>query len=452
MKRALILAAVSATSLLGLAPAAQGELRVSKNYRLAHDPSNTRSKDMTALAVNPNNANHVVQVNANYLTEDCEGTRSLDGGTTWTRADAFALPTPPAGEPGYAQSCRISTHLAESMYQTVAFGSGQNVYATYITPQLVAGGGEQGQAVVVVRSTNGGANWDQAVVAMANGPTQSLGPNYELPTVTVDPGGGTGGADRIAVAAHELSATGLGASGDAAVAVSNNGGQSFNAPVAVDGAENATDTSQPVIAPDGSISVAWRQVGTQGAIRVARSTDPTGQVWSPPVTVALVSNNSATSTTTVPNQFLPGPNAPNFSSGSSFPRLAVGPNNQLYIVYNQASTSGGTSLPAGPQAPPGGFQGADHFIPPDSDVYFQRSLTNGATWSEPELVNEADPRPGHESPANPQPYGVVTQTRHPNVYVAPNGRVDVLWEDRRLWYRGCIHTHLRREEAHRGHT
>ena len=452
MKRALILAAVSATSLLGLATTAQAELRASKNYRLAHDPSTNRIKDMTALAVNPNNANHVVQVDANYLSEDCEGTRSLDGGTTWSRADAFAVP------PGYAQSCRISTHLAESMYQTVAFGSGQNVYATYITPQLAAGGGEQGQAVVVVRSTDGGQNWDQPVIAMANGPTQTTGPNYELPTITVDPAGAPGGADRVVVAAHELSATGLGAQGDAAVAVSNNGGQSFLAPVAVDGAENATDTSQPVIAPDNSISVAWRQVGVQGAIKVARSTDPNGQNWSPPVTVALVSNNSATSNSTVPNQFIPSPNTPpfaptgNFSSGSSFPRLAVGPQGQLYIVYNQASTSGGTTQPAGPQPPPGGFQGADHFIPPDSDVYFQRSLTNGATWSAPELVNEADPKPGNESPANPQPYGVVTQTRHPNVYVAPNGRVDILWDDRRHWYRGCIHTHLRCEEARLGDT
>src|SRR3712207_6584588 len=152
MKRALILAAVSATSLLGLVPAAQAELRVSKNQRLAHDPSTFRSKDMTAVAVNPANPNHVVQVNANYLSEDCEGSRSLDGGATWSRADAFAVP------PGYGQSCRVSNHLAESMYQTVQFGSGNNVYATYIDPQLAAGGGEQGQAVVVIRSTDGGAN------------------------------------------------------------------------------------------------------------------------------------------------------------------------------------------------------------------------------------------------------------------------------------------------------
>src|SRR5688500_11167452 len=114
MKRALSLAVVSAVALLGLVPAAQAELRVSKNYRLLSDPATFRSKDMTGVAVNPANPNHVVQVNANYLSEDCEGTRSLDGGTTWSVADPFALPTPPAGQPGYAQSCRISNHLAES--------------------------------------------------------------------------------------------------------------------------------------------------------------------------------------------------------------------------------------------------------------------------------------------------------------------------------------------------
>ena len=323
-------------------------------------------------------------------------------------------------------------------------GAGQAVYATYITPQLTQGGAEQTQAVVVVRSMDGGRTWTNATVAIPNGPG-GTGPDFELPTIAVKPGA-TPSQDRIVVAARETARNGdgLGVSGDAAVAISNDGGATWSAPVAVDEAgENANETSQPVIGPDGAIFVAYRTSGNSALIRIARR-DPNSGAWGPPRTVAGVTNNSATS-----GAPLPTPNAPNFSSASSFPRLAIDPGNgNLYIVYNQSSTTcAGCPTPPNVQ-----YTGADHFIPPDSDVYFQRSLDDGTSWTAPKIVNEADPKPGNESPANPASYGRVTQTRHPNVYVAPNGRVDIVWQDRRHWYRGCIHTHIRCDEARLGDT
>jgi len=125
---------------------------------------------------------------------------------------------------------------------------------------------------------------------------------------------------------------------------------------------------------------------------------------------------------------------------STFPRLAVdrsgGPHSgNLYLVYNQ-----------GP-APALGFQGADHFIDPDVDVYLQRSTNSGANWSPPKLINEGAPKPGSQT----------TQTRHPDVSVAPTGRVDIVWQDRRHWYQGpgernCVHTHLACDDARLGDT
>ncbi len=128
------------------------------------------------------------------------------------------------------------------------------------------------------------------------------------------------------------------------------------------------------------------------------------------------------------------------SSASSFPRIAANATNgNLYIVYNQG--------PPGPTAPAGGYQGSDHFIPPDSHVYFQRSLDDGETWSTPKLVNDNTIKPGVQ----------LVQTRHPDISVAPNGRVDVVWEDRRHWYQGpgermCIHTHAFCDDARLGDT
>jgi hypothetical protein len=438
MMRAFGLAVVSAAiGLLGLVPAGAGAaVRVGQNYRLNSDPSAFRGKDQVALAVDPGNPQHIVEVNANYLTENCEATASFDGGVHWSPAFAFHPPAPGPGQQPWVRgvSCRIGNHLGETMFQSVAFGKGQNVYATSITARLATGGGEQGASTLVYKSTDGGRTWRPGIVAMAGGAVSATGPYYELPTLAVDPGAGAGGSDRIYSVAHEATGAGNGGAPAVRVAVSNDGGQTFTAGVnasppgvPVAGPDSA---SPPVINPDRSVSVAWRTLGTQGSIEVARSTDH-GQTWGAP---ALATNVTAGGRP-VTSHVTPLP-----STGSSFPRLAVnGRNGDLYLVYNQG--------PPGPIAPPGGYRGADHFINPDSHVYFQRSLDHGATWSTPKLIDDTTPHPG----------SLTVQTRHPTVSVAPNGRVDIVWEDRRHWYQGpgehdCVHTHLACDDARLGDT
>lgn len=110
MKRAFVLAVVASGSLLGFVPGAQADLRAGNNFRLNSDSEPTRGKDQLGLAVNPNNPQHIVAVMENYLTEECEGTRSLDGGATWSVADPFANP---ASTPAFAPTCRIGNHLGD---------------------------------------------------------------------------------------------------------------------------------------------------------------------------------------------------------------------------------------------------------------------------------------------------------------------------------------------------
>jgi putative cell wall binding repeat protein len=84
-------------------------------------------------------------------------------------------------------------------------------------------------------------------------------------------------------------------------------------------------------------------------------------------------------------------------------------------------------------------------------VWFQRSTDGGNVWSEPTRLNGQAPIQFE-----------ITQTRHPNVTVAPNGRVDIVWQDRRHWYLGpaketgttgvCTHTHVECDEARIGDT
>ena len=431
--------------LICLVSAAQADVRVGQNYRLTSDPSAFRGKDQAGFAVNPANPQHIVEANANYLTENCEATASFDGGVTWTEAAPLTPPTPAIGMP-FLPSCRISNHLGESMFQTVAFGSGTNVYTTAITPRS-ASYGEEGASALIYKSTDGGVTWGTGVVAMTgglggpSGTTPATGPYYELPTVAVDAGAGTGGADRVYIAAHE--ASGFGNSGapcpaspcpSVHVAVSADGGATFAAPVQASPAGVAVagpdSSSEPVIGSDHSVGIAWRTRGITGEVQFARSTNA-GATWSAPVSVTGVTNNAKSSASHV---------TPLPSTGSSFPRLAIDrQNGKLYVVYNQGAP--------GPTAPAGGYQGADHFISPDSHVYFQRSLDNGATWSTPKLIDDVTSYPGTPT----------VQTRHPSVAVAPNGRVDVVWQDRRHWYQGpgernCIHTHLACDDARLGDT
>jgi putative cell wall-binding protein len=444
MKRALILAAVTAGALVGLVPAAQADLRAGPNFRLNSDPNAFRGKDQVALAVDPSNPNHIVEVNANYLTQECEGTTSTDGGVTWSPAFAFKAPAPNVGEQPFPPTCLAGPHLAENMFQTVKFGSGQNVYATFRLPRVspVNPSGLQGASILVVRSTDGGQTWQTATIALPGGVSDTVGPYYGLPTINVDPGQGTGGADRVYVAGGEETSAG-GTGGDITIARSDNSGATWSSPVNADPDPENVNTSpdgpsQVVINSDHSISVAWRTVGVTGDVHVARSANA-GATWSTPVEVTQVVNQARSAS----DHITPSP-----STGSTFPRLAGGIGNNLYIVYNQAGppTGPGPTCTATPPCPVGGYAGSDHFISPDSDVYFQRSKDLGATWSKPLLINDASPRPGTP----------LTQTRHPDISLSPNGRIDIVWQDRRHWYQGpdmnaagaqqetnhdCIHTH-----------
>lgn len=88
------------------------------------------------------------------------------------------------------------------------------------------------------------------------------------------------------------------------------------------------------------------------------------------------------------------------SSGSNHPRIAVDARNgTLYYVDSEAKTTG------------------------NPEVWFVRSTDGGVTWSEELRVND-------------DPAGPAVSQNTVNIAVAPNGRVDVIWSDRRHSYAG----------------
>lgn len=431
----MVLLALTLWSVL-FATAAGARVSVSPNWRLETPLRPARGFDAVSLAVDPRNARHIVATDADWVAGLCEFQVSFDGGREWT-AGTFKMP------PGFMSApCTVGPHPAEHMQNAaVAFGSRRNVYAVFASARPRPDGSDSGKSLLVARSRDGGRHWGQAVVVTEGGPTPDQGPHYVLPTLTVAPARAGGPRkDRVIVAAAQsVTPPGGRSAQNVVVSISDNGGATWDAPVAANAAgTSALEPSRPVVGRDGAIYVAWREQGRgsspgtftpEGFVVMGKSTDG-GRTW------------TQTRTAAVTGYTYSGPPQPPFTTqrsftASTFPRLAIDPrNDDLYLVYGQGPTTPGGRPGASRKA-----KAADHFINPDQDVWFQRSTDRGATWSTPKVINTA-----------PVVQTEITQTRHPYVSVAPNGRVDIVWQDRRAWYQGCTNTHVPCEEARLGDT
>ncbi|MGH9166080.1 MAG: sialidase family protein, partial [Acidimicrobiales bacterium] len=406
------IAALAASLFVAVAPlptanaqvAGVAPLRTSGNTRLGTDPGATRGADAVGLAIDPSNSNHVAETNVDIVRGNCTYNVTFDGGATWS-GGIFRNPDgfPQADSQFPAPMCNAGS----SMDGGVAFGSGQNVFAAWSSRRDP----NNGDSMIVARSTDGGRTYGTGAVAL-NNPSAGT-PSYQTPEVVVQRGAGAGGADRVYISTR--------ASGQPAPATtrmiltrSDDGGLTWSAPLDASGATegSVSEPSAPVVAANGTLYVAGRTATFEGFIIVARSTDQ-GATWTLTRAAPVRGYDDGTS------QF----------ASSSFPRLDIDPRNgTVYGTYMQ-----------GP-APAGRL---DHFIHPDVDAIVIRS-TDGITWSAPKRIND-DPV-GSGAPNNGP------AQRQPNINVAPNGRVDVVWQDRRHAYRPPTHSHVGDGEARMGDT
>ncbi|MGH9165476.1 MAG: hypothetical protein ACRDZW_08205 [Acidimicrobiales bacterium] len=371
-------------------PGATG--RVEANHRLGTEPQPARGKDVPGLAVDPADARHVVAVDIDFLNGRCEHHVSFDGGATW----ASGLLSAPAGFP--AADALFPNPLClpgSAMDGSVAFGSGQNVYTTFAARRSTA----EGLSVLVARSTDGGRSFAPAVLALPGGATGT--PRYSNPELAVQ---ARAGGDRVTVG----TVRGAPAPATVVATTSNDSGATWG-PAADASAPTPGaffEPSAPVVAPDGRIHIAWRNPGTTSTIGVGTSTDG-GATWTR-VEAAQVSD------------------FPVAGTDASDPRIAVDPRNgAVYVVYMEGVGPGGSRQ--------------DHFISANADVRLIRSGDGGTTWSAPIRVND-------------DLAGNLIAQRQPKVAVAPNGRVDVVWQDRRHGYRSPTNAHLGNGEFRAGDT
>jgi hypothetical protein len=296
---------------------------------------------------------------------------SEDGGASW---QPTTLPLPPGTAPCAASPQQVPCPFAPD----IAFGPDGTLYVLYVELQ---GQGNTPARLWLATSTDGGRS--------IASPVQVAGELTFQPRVAVDP---EGTVHLIWLQAADVALNRLVGQATVVASRSSDGGRSFSAPLPIsDPARLRVGAATPEIDRGGDLVVLYEDFkddrrdfeGLEGppaedpfALVVTRSDDG-GQTFSPGV--ELESGIVATKRFLV---FLP-----------EHPSLAAGPDDVLYAVWNSGQND-------------------------DDDVFLRRSDDGGATWGDAVRVND-------------NPAGDGTHQYLPRVSVAPGGRVDVLFYDRR---------------------
>ncbi len=322
---------------------------------------------------------------------------TTDGGVTWADRQLSIPKHPVMGTP--------DDNLAfNSIFDPyIDSDPAGNIYAGYI-----ANAGYPGpNGIYIERSTDKGNSWSGptniAFNLRAANPTD---PNYRFndrPDMTVDPSGNvvvvwikdvglTAPTSDIYFARSgppglpgPASPTGLDFTGTTAGSV---------APKTINDNPNGTDWANVpdvAVASDGTIYVSWINVDVTnplikpGTLMLDRSTDNGATFGADRQVLAI---------TALP-KWLHQADGTNDAWAGSYPVLGVHPTNplEIYMAYAAAAASGD-----------------------EGDIFFIRSADGGATWSTPLRINT-------DATLNDQ--------FHPVMAVAPNGRIDLAWYDKR---------------------
>ena len=399
----------------------------SRNILLTRDFGATPIQLEPHLAVDPKDPNHVVVAEIDYTLASVGVYTTYDGGETWEgpsqtrflRDDRIS-----AGDPSVGFDRQGNVILVD-----LSLGLEEVTVGRFTVPAEVS-------AVSVARSTDGGRNWSDPVSAARELPKPDLRPPdaeqrvrgqvnmpfIDKPWVNIGPNKNRPDQDTIYVTYTEfveiqdilyLDEVPVFATTEVQTTIkmvrSEDGGKTWSAPIAVSptvrrasgnapgpgsgsvavGFKRVVQGSEPRVTPDGTLYVSWidstdddSQKGL-AEVYVARSDDG-GRKFNAPVRVAVVREPSFS------------PRTSDFRYwGTLFPKLAAGPNNEVYMVY-------GALNPAKPQD--------------DGDIWFTRTFDQAATWSRPKRLSDDE--------------GTSLQF-FPAIAVDPKGTLHVMWGDTR---------------------
>jgi hypothetical protein len=419
-RRLLVVALGSGLVLSGGGATAADPVRITEPVHVTSgDPDPGRTFTTPSVAIDPANPLVAVATLSEARTRRCGLARTSDGGQTWTRLDSSPSPS--------SHPFCFTANFAVAQGQ-VAFGRNSTLYYALPGWDVQDGSGTRGNvSLVVARSSDLGDSWQTTIVRDNRGKEGDEVENAARPITSLVVDRERGNDDTVYVTwtrnfpnrtAPNLEPV------RAFMAVSTDGGRSFSEPVD--------------LVADAFESEAVRNE----ALKTTTTTTPTGP--------------TTTTTVPAPGSRVAQPNqAANF--GGRDATLTLDDDGTVYVAWRAQSsnitpavhnalfltktTDNGRTLTVSqitdwtPRArqpvlrwsKKGGGQGTLHLvyegtnrpaINNDSDIFYRRSIDGGRTWTDPKVLNDDDP-------------ALLYAQGIPNMSIAPNGRIDVVWWDLR---------------------
>ncbi|MGH2703908.1 MAG: sialidase family protein [Actinomycetota bacterium] len=356
----------------------------------------------TSMLVHPTDPRIIVAATADLRTRVCQLVRSADAGRTWHFSKAVPHPS------SYPSCMDNSAGLASA---AIAWGRNGTLYYT----AEAFGEGEGGFRVghvsqVLARSTDLGDSWTSTIVENNRGKPNPAPATYGA-SLAVDSSGPT----EVVYVGYNRHYTGAPPDsplnqGPVVVAVSTDGGKTFAEPLDLNTFSKLTQTvdgtSYPLLM-EGHFGapLLYAREGVVFAVSGAQfsvSNHPPGSgnfdtsfSYAVPQLIARSTDKGKTWTVSTL-----GP--PVFSGAGSQTGLGWtpkgGPKGTYVAVYQATAATSPSSGPA--------------------QIVVQRSTDGGLRWTDPLAVNDDDPAQQFAS-------------FYPQVGVAPNGRIDAVWQDNR---------------------
>lgn len=381
---------------IGAAPEDNGGPRITDAVAVTDDEVAGPGRSFTSpsLVVDPDNPNLVYAATVDVRSQRCTFLRSADAGRTWTSADA-------SPSPESHPYCTSTTGFIPMAF--LEMGQNGTLYYLHNAWDLQDDGVDgDNRSVFLARSTDQGESWLSTPVRNNRG---KQGNDIER-SIANDLAVDTSGPTDVVYAGYGTSfplPEEPSRPGHAMVAVSTDEGASFAEPVSVVGEffENKANHAGPI--PDGD-----DPGGYFGGSSPTMTVDDSGRL-----SVAWIGRTANITPSPPSGLYL----SQSTDRGATFEVTEVQPG-------DKANT--GTTGPMLRWSPAGGEAGSLHLVwegkepvtQGDRDILHRRSLDGGATWSDSTVVNDDDP-------------ALLFGQFHPNLRVAPNGRLDLVWWDQR---------------------
>lgn len=227
--------------------------------RANDDDRPARGYEVPSLAVDPDDPDHVVVADVNLVGGLCGWHVTFDGGESWEDG-VFELPD------GF-KNCQLDSAGFLSAGNIAQGPSGTFYYAFSSARVDDDRRFNEGESVLMTRSSDGGRTFEPAEVAVPGGP---IGVSYVRPSLNVVDG--ADGQDRVLLSFWECDEE---ACPRTQFAQSPDGGTTFSAPVLVSQEPGGNGPSVPVVDAEGTVHITFlrRFTDADTELALARSTD-----------------------------------------------------------------------------------------------------------------------------------------------------------------------------------